>query len=270
MDKMYNLLALSRILSDHDKTLQWLREIELISEDNLNLKNSWFENCHTTVATCIFLTYCFSLNFNVKQTIRECSIVENQQVTLETVADRFTLYRELCMISLVRNLPAQKPIGGEGIVVEIDEYKIGSRKHELGKAMEGSWILAFIEVGSTEKCQLEIYPDDDKRDKEFLLSLLKKHVLAGTEIHTKEEWFDIESLGYVHRIVDYSIESDTEDIKSSWYSMKYYLSSGGICEEKLDEHLCEFLWRRRVKYLGEDPFNQLLKEIRIVYSGKSD
>jgi hypothetical protein len=36
-------------------------------------------------------------------------------------------------------------IGGEGIVVEIDESKFGHRKYNVGRAVDGVWIFGGVE-----------------------------------------------------------------------------------------------------------------------------
>lgn len=38
-------------------------------------------------------------------------------------------------------------LGGEGVVVEIDECKIGKIKFNRGRLVEGVWILGMINVG---------------------------------------------------------------------------------------------------------------------------
>jgi len=69
--------------------------------------------------------------------------------------------------------------------------------------------------------------------------------------------------------VDSVIGAHNQKTESSWRSMRRNLSRGGVHKAKLDEHLCEFLWRRRATKLKLDPFSLLLilKDIRKVYPG---
>ena len=62
----------------------------------------------------------------------------------------------------------------EGLVIEIDETKIGKRKYNRGRMVEGSWIPGFIQSVDTEGdgFRLEICPDN-KRDAETLIPLIK-------------------------------------------------------------------------------------------------
>lgn len=110
-------------------------------------ENTWFERCHTSAATCVLITYCFATNFNFDQTIRESSIVENQSVSRETVADRFSFCREVCMLALDTHFEDEGHIGVVGEVFEIDECKIGRRKYERGRIVEGSLIHGTIHRG---------------------------------------------------------------------------------------------------------------------------
>jgi len=46
------------------------------------------------------------------------------------------------------------------------------------------------------------------------------------------------------------------------------LSRGGVHKQSIADHLCEFMWRRRVQKLDQDPFKQLLSDIKRCYPGK--
>ena len=41
---------------------------------------------------------------------------------------------------------AAAPIGGEGIIVEIDESKFGKRKYNRGHRVEGVWVVGGVEI----------------------------------------------------------------------------------------------------------------------------
>ena len=59
-------------------------------------------------------------------------------------------------------------IGGDGIIVEIDEYKLGKRKYNRGHRVEGVWVLGGVERTDSRKVFLVEVPD---RSAETLLSL---------------------------------------------------------------------------------------------------
>lgn len=225
----------------------------------------------------MLITYSFAVNLNFEQTIRESSIVEGQEISSETVSDRFSYCREVCMVALDQKFEDEGQIGGVGEIVEIDECKIGRRIYERGRVVEGSWILGMIHRGHAHNYRLEICPDN-KRDKNTLIDLIKKHVAPGTEINTDcwKGYIDLENCGYVHKTVNHSeefVNSDTgahtQNIESSWRWMRRFLSRGGVRKNNLADHLSEFLWRRRVKKINADPFSQLMQDIKICYPGKN-
>lgn len=128
-------------------------------------KNTWFERCHISAEACMIITYCLASHMTFDQTIRKSSIVSNQQISKEKIADRFSFCREICMIALDNDFVQEGQLGGVGEIVEIDECKIGRRKYERGRVVEGHWILGMIHRGHRERYRLEICPNN-KRDKD--------------------------------------------------------------------------------------------------------
>lgn len=74
--------------------------------------------------------YCFFVNMTFEQTIRESSVVDGQQISRETVADRFSFCREICMVTLDKRFEKEGLFGDVGEMIEIDECKICRRKYE--------------------------------------------------------------------------------------------------------------------------------------------
>ena len=86
------------------------------------------------------------------------------------------------MESLYRRYENQPKIGGPQSIVEIDECKIGRRKYERGRLVEGHWILGMIDR-QTKEIRLEICPDN-RRDSQTLVTLIQKHVAPQTTTMT--------------------------------------------------------------------------------------
>ena len=84
-------------------------------------------------------------------------------------------------------------------MVEIDETKVGKRKYNRGRMVEGSWVLGMIDLGTCEvsmsEIRLEICPNND-RSSSTLTKLIGKYVKKGTTIITDlwkdnlVEWWD--------------------------------------------------------------------------------
>ena len=154
-----------------------------------------------------------------------------------------------------------------GVIVEIDETKIGKRKYNRGRMVEGSWILCFIESNIENRSfRLEICPDN-KRDADILI---QKHVKQGSIIRTDswKSYSSLSELGYVYETVNHTENFvdpitgvHTQTIESNWRPLKKRINRGGVHKDKLAEHLCEYLWRMEVKKAKKSPFEELLKGI---------
>ncbi|CEF61427.1 Transposase, ISXO2-like domain-containing protein [Strongyloides ratti] len=72
-------------------------------------------------------------------------------------------------------------IGGEVIIVEIDETKIGKRKYHREHPVDRVWVLSGVEK-TTERRVFAVLVE--KRDSETLPDVIKKHVKPGFIIHT--------------------------------------------------------------------------------------
>ena len=209
--------------------------------------NTWLENLHCDVRQRIIITYAFANAFSFQQTINEASI-QQSTVSRETVIDVFSYCREVCMAWLDATYHGEGKIGGDGCIVKIDECKIGKRKYNRGRMVEGHWIIGMMERGGSgyrlEICQ------DNCRSADTLIPLIQKHVAEGTEIHTDlwKGYLNLSNFGYTHLTVNHSQHfvgldtgAYTQNIVSSWRSKKRRLSKGGI-EDNLYLHLCELLW----------------------------
>lgn len=180
------------------------------------------------------------------------------------------------MVWLDEKFEQQGKIGGPGIVIEIDESKIGKRKYNRGRMVEGHWILGLIERlgnGQRGKFRLAILPDN-RRDEETLLPIIIEHCQRGSEIHT-DGWATynlLEQNGFVHsnviherNFVDPETGAHTQTIESNWRALKHRIRRGG-CTVSLDMHMCEYLFRHEMLRRGRDIFDGLIEAIAFVYT----
>ncbi len=236
-------------------------------------ENTWFERRHITIENLLIATYVFSWGGKYTDVIRETSMDDNQ-TSCETVAKTFSSAREVCMVALEEMYDSKDNRGKLSGVVAIDETKIGKRKFECGRLVEGSWILGIIESGSKE-FRLEICPGNS-RSAATLLPLIQKHVELGSTIVT-DKWAGYNCLkdnGYLHLTVNHSDNfvdpntgAHTQNIECEWRPLKHRISRGGVHTKYLADHLCEYLWLREISRKNQDPFAELLKAIRRIYPG---
>ena len=132
---------------------------------------------------------------------------------------------------------------GIGVIVEIDEAKIGKRKYNRGRAVDGQWIFGGIERGS-DKLFIECV---DKRDHDTLIPLIQKYILPGKVLVQRFKTHKgttiltdgaavyrcLPTYGYVHHWVNHSEEfvgpngEHTKSIESTWYQVKKNLPRNG-------------------------------------------
>jgi transposase-like protein len=134
-------------------------------------------------------------------------------------------------------------IGGKNIICELDESKF--------KKNETWWIVGGVERTPRRKCFLVIA---DNRDKETLRHIIKKHIRAGSIVHT-DHWKGyscVSELGFRHRKVNHSknrIERGTgvhtNNIEGLWAGIKLNISSRNRNKEIIKKYLLEFIYRRK-------------------------
>lgn len=69
------------------------------------------------------------------------------------------------MVALDKNFTHERLIRGPDEIIEIDECKIGRRKYEHGRIVQGYWILGMIHRGHPVNYRLEICPDNKRNQK---------------------------------------------------------------------------------------------------------
>lgn len=117
---------------------------------------------------------------------------------------RFRYCREVVVNDFLERQETRGKLGGVGKIVQIDESKIGKRKFNRGRMIEGHWILGMIEDGS-EDFRIFVCPDNI-RSSAVLVPLIEANVEPGTIIHT-DCWKAYDCLsehGFVHNRVNHS------------------------------------------------------------------
>ncbi len=236
-------------------------------------KSTWFGNIHLSMEKCLLLTYLIARGLSYVDIENELYDNDSEISTgHDTIANRFRLVREIYCNDLEINYLNRGKIGGSGSVIEVDEMKFGRRKYNVGRIVEGSWIVGMIEH-DTNELRIEICPNNI-RDAHNLLAIINKHVEKGTTIMT-DCWKSYDGLtadGFNHltvchkyNYIDPNTYANTQKIESNWRPLRNRLSSRGVNKEHLADHLCEYLWMRHVKKHNLDPFAELIKAIARIY-----
>ena len=240
---------------------------------------TWFENSRLDIEKSLILMNCWSDGFNYEQARSQCHFAENERLSDNTISDWYNYCREVCMISLDELYETNGKIGGAGHIVEIDECKVGKRKYNRGRMVDGTWIFGMIDLGSLDEpapptaYRLEICPDN-VRNEATLIPLLQKHVRPNTTI-ISDGWLayqNIPDYGYNHLTVNHTYNfvdpntfAHTQTIESSWRALKRSLHQGGVKKDDMAIHLCEYLYRREVKKNHRNLFETLVSDIARIY-----
>lgn len=99
--------------------------------------NTWFSGTHLPIGKVLLITYCWSQKDSYDRALHECRLDQNEICSRETVADWYSYCRETAAASILDLHQRVGRIGGPGHVVEIDETKIGKRKFNRGRLVEG-------------------------------------------------------------------------------------------------------------------------------------
>lgn len=166
----------------------------------------------------------------------------------KTIASYFKYFRELVADSLDDN---NFRIGGQNVVVQIDESKFGLRKYHRGHRVDGVWVFGGVEMTSERKVFLVSVPD---RSEETLLMFIERHVIPGSIIYSDmwRGYLNIESkLSLRHYTVNHSIGFvnettgvNTNTIEGTWSGVKRRVPVRNRVASAIDLHLLEFVWRR--------------------------
>lgn len=68
----------------------------------------------------------------------------DSRLSQETIADWYNYARECILLYYAETEEKRGQIGGVGRVVQVDESKIGKRKNDKGRRVEGRWIIGTL------------------------------------------------------------------------------------------------------------------------------
>ena len=176
------------------------------------------------------------------------SVVAITGHSTDTVCAYFKYFRELVADALDE---VDICIGGDGVVVELDESKFGKRKQHRGHSVEGVWVLGGVERTPERRVFLAAVPD---RSMATLEGIISKHVYPGSIVYTDlwKAYSQLENhFNYEHRSVNHTLHFvdpitgvHTNTIEGTWAGIKLGIPRRNRVDAEMDEHLFEFIWRR--------------------------
>ena len=144
-----------------------------------------------------------------------------------------------------------------GLVGEIDESKLGRRKHHRGHPVKGQWAFGSYERGSGRVFMVPV----ESRDTGRLLPIIRDWIEPGTTI-ISDCWRAYDCLqdhGYNHLKVNHSLTfkdpdtgAHTNAIESSWRAAKSSMSSSGRIKAHVPGNLARYMFLKRCHELKLD------------------
>lgn len=249
---------------------KWRCNVKQCKKEWAVFSGSFFSQCRLKVNETLELSYLWLLG------LKHGQICNYTGFGRKTITRKMKELRQLVSDSLDFT---DMQIGGEGVVVEIDESKLGKNKYHKGHEVKGAWVLGGVERTDERKLFIVEVPD---RKEATLLAIIKTHVLPGSIIITDcfKSYFNLNKL-YEHFTVDHSKNfvdpesgAHTNSIEGTWCALKYKIAprnrtksigeDGQVQEELLGDFLCEFQWRRKNSGNLWEGFLTALSEVKYI------
>ena len=162
---------------------------------------------------------------------------------------------------------SQRKIGGPGIVVEVDETKLGKRKYNRGHRVDGVWCICGIERTPEKRCFVVSVED---RSSDTIKNVLSNHINQGSIIYTdcwraykkpcEELFFQHLTVNHSKEFVDKVTGVHTNTVEGLNNALKTEIKPRNRNKEGIDDYLNFFLWKRINKTRIWDTFILALKD----------
>ncbi|KCZ80316.1 hypothetical protein H312_02284 [Anncaliia algerae PRA339] len=156
----------------------------------------------------------------------------------------------------------QNKIGGEKIIVEIDESKLGKVRYNKGHRVDGVWIFGMVERTIARKIVLvKVY----NRKKETLEEFAFKYINWGSIIHSDcwKTYNNFKNIFAEHLKVNHSqhlvcliTKTHANTIEGNWYRVKNQIENTHRKKKFITPYLIRYMLRRNFK---DDIFKEVIK-----------
>ena len=228
------------------------------SEVNLRVGN-WLEGIRLPLVTVLRFIYGWCWEYtSVAWCERELQINHCTAVSMNAIL------RETCACWLLGQNEGK--IGGQGLIVEVDETLFSKRKSNSGRVLPPQWVLGGL-CRETGECFLVAVDD---RSVITLMAAIADHVEPASTIYT-DCWKgystkQLEAAGFQHFTVNHSYNFvdpltgvHTQNIERMWGCLKWRNKRHrGTKRDFLESYFIEFMCRRR---MGDDRFAWVLQAI---------
>ncbi|KII64825.1 hypothetical protein RF11_03329 [Thelohanellus kitauei] len=244
------------------------------SSTNVSIrKGAFLDNSHLWVQEILILCCIFARGKYDYESIKyECHLRDDSTfLSSRTISDWLTFIREVCIHAVLKISDGK--IGGPGLTVEVDEAKFGRRKFNVGRVIDGKWVVGGI---CRETKDVFLVPcHDNKRNGLALVEITTQNVNPGSLIITDcwkgyegltQEGWDHLTVNHSYNFVDPFTEAHTQNIENLWWQVKRSLPDTYTRKDgSLLYHFGEFLWRKKIITEPSQAFLVLLKHAAGLY-----
>ena len=196
-----------------------------------------------------------------------CGVTRDAVMTItghssHTVSD---YYNHFCDLVTHDIRPSSCVIGGQGIIVEIDETKMGKRKYHRGHRVDGVWVVVGVERTIERKVFAVVVED---RSASTLEDIISDYVAPGSIIITDgwggysrlSEFEEIEHLTVNHSVTfrDPVTGAHTNTVEGTNSALKRAVPVRNRTRESVGKHLMKFIWMRQHSDTLRDSFIEAL------------
>lgn len=187
----------------------------------------------------------------LRKTYKQSDAIENLEIKSEACVD----WRSFCSEVTLDWFEHQDAIGGENVVVEIDETVIVKRKQNTGRILKQLWLFGGIERNSKKHFIVPLQDPDNislPRNRDTLFPIIEKYIKPGSII-VSDCWKAYETLNtlhYEHWRVNHSLNFidpqdsaiHTQNIERLWRDLKEYVRRPGIISKYLKQYVSRYLF----------------------------
>jgi transposase-like protein len=222
-------------------------------------KGTFFEGAHIPINQIMFLAHLWLNEVQWKAAVGMSGMSDR------TITKYYSHFRKL-VASMVEEESIK--IGGPGVIVEIDETKLGKRKYNRGHRVDGIWVIVGVE--RTPERRVFLVPVLN-RNSDTCIEIIRNHVIPGSVIYTDgwrgysqiQNQLELQhyTVNHSQGFIDLETGVHTNTVEGTNSALKRKIPIRNRVSNGISDRLFEFIWRRQnVNSLWES-FILAIKEI---------
>ena len=230
-------------------------------------EGSYFSKSKLPLDKYIRLFYLWS------QDIQSKDVAETLGISGKSTMQHLQFLREVCTSELLQN---QTQLGGQGVVVQIDEslFRHKAKYHRERGPTSEQCVFGLADT-STHPCTVYMQLVEDRKA-DTLIPIIERVVRKGSIIHS-DQWaayrqlhnhpdYTYQAVNHSENFVDPETGVHTQAIESYWSNAKLkFKKMKDVSSEQLPSYLDERMWRDRFGATTATAYQNIIKHISQQY-----